>query len=193
MPAGQDEARQEEGLLHGAGRATTWRTGPYLETTAVRAAMRLADKERLLGFLYVGRPDPEGRRGPRPPYDPADHLSVLPYAVFGIPSGVLLDRMDLRRTMARIDYFRCAVMLAFALLVASTAGPVRSLDWTARIEALPTLVALAHGLRPGQLLETTTDLVGSPGYVYPAAEDPRDAERDYRALRAMEADGLYTR
>ncbi|MEU1629379.1 nitroreductase [Streptomyces sp. NPDC020096] len=64
-------------LLHGAGWATTWRTGPYLETAPVRAAMRLADAERLLGFLYVGRPDPAGRRGPRPPSDPADHLSVL--------------------------------------------------------------------------------------------------------------------
>ncbi|MGW7002435.1 ATP-grasp domain-containing protein [Streptomyces sp. NPDC054933] len=78
-------------------------------------------------------------------------------------------------------------------LVNPAAGLVRSLDWTARIEALPTLVALAHGVRPGQVLETTTDLVSSPGYVYLAAEDPQDVDRDYRALRAMEADGLYTR
>lgn len=64
-------------LLHGEEWATTWRTGPYLDTGPVRAALRLAGSERLLGFLYTGRPDPGGRRGPRPARDPAAHLSVL--------------------------------------------------------------------------------------------------------------------
>lgn len=64
-------------LLHGAGWATIWRTGPYLEADPVRAALRLAAGERLLGFLYTGRPDPADRRGPRPAPDPAAHLSVL--------------------------------------------------------------------------------------------------------------------
>lgn len=72
------------------------------------------------------------------------------------------------------------------------AGPVRSLNWTARLESLPTLVGLAHNVRAGEDLAETTDLISSPGYVYLAAEDPRDIERDYRGLRAMEEEGLYT-
>ncbi|MFJ4326687.1 hypothetical protein ACIP3A_26660 [Streptomyces tricolor] len=77
-------------------------------------------------------------------------------------------------------------------LINSSAGLVRSLDWTARLEALPTLVFLAHGVTAGEYLGETVDLISSPGYVYLAAEDPRDIERDYRALRALEEAGLYT-
>ncbi|MFB6836221.1 hypothetical protein [Streptomyces sp. NPDC056361] len=76
-------------------------------------------------------------------------------------------------------------------LINHEAGNVRSLDWTAELEALPTLVGLTHGVRPGALLEATTDLINSPGYVYLAAEDPADVDRDYRALRALEQGGLY--
>ncbi|MFG2222712.1 MFS transporter [Streptomyces sp. NPDC048644] len=43
---------------------------------------------------------------------------TLPYALFGIPAGVLADRVDLRRSMARIDFFRGAMVLVFALSVA---------------------------------------------------------------------------
>lgn len=77
-------------------------------------------------------------------------------------------------------------------LINPVAGRVRSLDWVARIEALPTLVGLTHGVRAGEHLAATTDLVNSPGYVYLAAEDPKDIERCYRALRTMEEEGLYT-
>lgn len=78
-------------------------------------------------------------------------------------------------------------------LVNHVAGRARSLSWTARIEELPTLVGLTHGVMVGAHLPKTTDLINSPGYVYLAAEDPEEAARDYRALRAMEAEGLYTR
>ncbi len=57
-------------------------------------------------------------------------------------------------------------------LINSSAGLVRSLDWTARLEALPTLVFLAHGVTAGEYLGETVDLISSPGYVYLAAEDP---------------------
>ncbi|WP_327388997.1 hypothetical protein [Streptomyces sp. NBC_01207] len=78
-------------------------------------------------------------------------------------------------------------------LINPTAGIVRSLDWTQRLLALPTLVHLSHGVTVGQYLSDTSDLINSPGYVFLAAADPRDIERDYRALRAMEEKGLYTR
>jgi len=77
-------------------------------------------------------------------------------------------------------------------LINPVEGEARSLDWVARIEALPTLAGLTHGVRAGAHLAATTDLINSPGYVYLTAEDPQDIERDYRALRAMEDAGLYT-
>ncbi|MDI5964538.1 hypothetical protein [Streptantibioticus silvisoli] len=77
-------------------------------------------------------------------------------------------------------------------LINSEAGTVRSLDWADRLQRLPTLVALSHGVRPGQRLPVTTDLLSSPGYVYLAAQDPHEVERDYDALRFMESRSLYT-
>ncbi|MFF7383281.1 hypothetical protein [Streptomyces griseoluteus] len=77
-------------------------------------------------------------------------------------------------------------------LINSRPGTVTSLDWTKRLEALPTLVHLVHGAVVGEHLGETVDLISSPGYVYLADEDPRAIERDYRALRALEDAGLYT-
>ncbi|MFE6052606.1 hypothetical protein ACFQ6N_17770 [Kitasatospora sp. NPDC056446] len=77
-------------------------------------------------------------------------------------------------------------------LINPAAGLARSLDWTDRLRELPTLVHLAHGVVAGRHLPATSDLINSPGYVYLAAEDRRDIERDYRALRALEEEGLYT-
>ncbi|MEV7214537.1 ATP-grasp domain-containing protein [Kitasatospora cineracea] len=76
-------------------------------------------------------------------------------------------------------------------LINPAAGPAAPLDWTARIEALPTAVALVHGVTPGAPLPATTDLINSPGFVYLASNDPAEVERDYRHLRAMERAGLY--
>ncbi|MGC4807614.1 nitroreductase family protein [Micromonospora sp. DT233] len=64
-------------LLHEAGWSSIWRTGPLLDAPPVRAAMDVAAGERLLGWLYVGRPDPGAPRGDRPPADPRPHLTVL--------------------------------------------------------------------------------------------------------------------
>lgn len=77
-------------------------------------------------------------------------------------------------------------------LINPAAGIVKSLDWTERLRALPTLVHLSHGAVVGQHLPDTSDLINSPGYVFLAAQDPQAIERDYRALRAMEEQGLYT-
>lgn len=43
---------------------------------------------------------------------------TLPYAVLGLPVGVLVDRLDRRRTMAWIDLIRGCALLAFTVLVA---------------------------------------------------------------------------
>jgi MFS family permease len=42
---------------------------------------------------------------------------TLPYVIFGLPVGVLVDRLDRRRSMAIIDFIRGCVLLGFTLLV----------------------------------------------------------------------------
>jgi MFS family permease len=42
---------------------------------------------------------------------------TLPYVIFGLPVGVLVDRLDRRRSMVIIDFIRGCVLLAFTLLV----------------------------------------------------------------------------
>lgn len=42
---------------------------------------------------------------------------TLPYVVFGIPAGVLVDRFDRRRSMAVIDFVRFGAVATFALTV----------------------------------------------------------------------------
>ncbi|WP_320064484.1 nitroreductase family protein [Micromonospora sp. RTGN7] len=64
-------------LLHEAGWSSIWRTGPLLDAPPVRAAMDVTEGEKLLGWLYVGRPDPPAPRPDRPPADPRAYLSVL--------------------------------------------------------------------------------------------------------------------
>ncbi|MEU6523439.1 hypothetical protein ABZ892_11490 [Streptomyces sp. NPDC046924] len=77
-------------------------------------------------------------------------------------------------------------------LINSVPGRVRSTRWETRITDLPTVVSLTHGVREGQYLGATTDLIDSPGHVYLAAEDRADIQRDHRVLRALESEGLYT-
>jgi nitroreductase len=64
-------------LLHGNGWAATWRTGPFLDAEAVRAVMALDTTEKLLGWLYIGRPDPRAARPTRPEPSTEGHLGVL--------------------------------------------------------------------------------------------------------------------
>lgn len=42
---------------------------------------------------------------------------TLPYAILGLPVGVLVDRLDRRRTMAIIDFIRAGALVLFTLLV----------------------------------------------------------------------------
>ena len=72
------------------------------------------------------------------------------------------------------------------------AGTVRSRDWVAVLEALPSAVAVLTGLRPGEHLGVTTDLIDAPGFVYLASTDRSRVRRDYRRLRELEEGGLYT-
>jgi biotin carboxylase len=70
-------------------------------------------------------------------------------------------------------------------------GLGRADGWQRRVEALPTFVALTTKVRPGKPVPETVDLPSAPGFVSLASEDPADLERDHRAIREWEADGLY--
>jgi nitroreductase len=64
-------------LCHDTGWSSMWRSGPLVDTPEVRTVMGVADDERLLGWLYVGRPDPNASRPERPLGDARAHLSVI--------------------------------------------------------------------------------------------------------------------
>ncbi|MEP6479582.1 MAG: nitroreductase family protein [Rhodoglobus sp.] len=63
-------------VLNGAGWGVMWRTGGHTRADAVRRVHGLADNEKLLGWLYVGRPEKE-RPEKKAPFDPESVLSSL--------------------------------------------------------------------------------------------------------------------
>lgn len=77
-------------------------------------------------------------------------------------------------------------------LINRVAGEVQSMDWLSRLESLPTAITVVSSIVPGMTLEVTNYLANSPGFVYLAATDPADVERDYRAIRALEEEFAYT-
>ncbi|MEV6975936.1 nitroreductase [Kitasatospora sp. NPDC093806] len=64
-------------LLHSRGWGAIWRTGAVIDAPEVRACAGVGATERLLGWLYVGRPDPEAALPPRPPFDPGTKIRFL--------------------------------------------------------------------------------------------------------------------
>ena len=65
-------------LLDEAGWGVMWRTGGAVRSEPVRRLHGLGDAEELLGWLYVGAPDPAAPPRPRTPVGVADRLSRLP-------------------------------------------------------------------------------------------------------------------
>lgn len=64
-------------LLHDRGWGAIWRTGDGVDATQVQRCLDLREGERLLGWLYVGTPDPQARVAPRPEFDVRTRLSIL--------------------------------------------------------------------------------------------------------------------
>lgn len=65
-------------LLHEAGWGVMWRTGDLVRSAPVRAVHGLGAEEDLLGWLYVGAPDPAKPQRPRAPVDASAFLAPLP-------------------------------------------------------------------------------------------------------------------
>lgn len=63
-------------LLHGRGFGSMWRTGSAVDSAGTRSLLGLAPHERLIGWLYIGSPDPTRRSVPRSPV-PVDHRVSL--------------------------------------------------------------------------------------------------------------------
>lgn len=53
-------------LLHDRGYGSLWKTGPYAESADARIMLDLDWTESLLGWLYIGTPDPTKPLPPRP-------------------------------------------------------------------------------------------------------------------------------
>lgn len=64
-------------LLDEAGWGVIWRTGDATRSEPVRRLHGLEAGEELLGWLYVGRPDPQQQPKPRHPIDVAARLTAL--------------------------------------------------------------------------------------------------------------------
>ncbi|MFI8931670.1 nitroreductase [Streptomyces sp. NPDC053474] len=64
-------------LLHDRGYGSMWRTGPSVDSTGPRLLLDLASHERIIGWLYVGTPDPTRRSVPRTPVPVGHRVSLF--------------------------------------------------------------------------------------------------------------------
>ncbi|MER7763543.1 ATP-grasp domain-containing protein [Streptomyces sp. NPDC097619] len=76
-------------------------------------------------------------------------------------------------------------------LISPRAGTVPGEEGWAAVRALPSFAHLVTALPAGSPLGRTIDMATCPGTVYLTADDAATVEEDYRALRALEEDGLY--
>ncbi|MFD9793925.1 nitroreductase [Streptomyces sp. NPDC059070] len=64
-------------LLHDRGFGSIWRTGTAVESAATRLLLGLAPGERLIGWLYIGSPDPTRRAVVRAPAPVGHRVSAF--------------------------------------------------------------------------------------------------------------------
>jgi nitroreductase len=64
-------------VLFDAGWTAMWRSGPGTEMTPVQQLMGVGPNEKILGWLYIGATDPEGRPGPEQELDLGGRITTL--------------------------------------------------------------------------------------------------------------------
>ncbi|MEU9116365.1 nitroreductase [Streptomyces sp. NPDC048483] len=64
-------------LLHSRGFGSIWRTGQLVHSPRARKLLDLGEGEELLGWLYIGTPDPAGTRKRRVLCDVSGRLTTL--------------------------------------------------------------------------------------------------------------------
>ena len=95
----------------------------------------------------------------------------LPWLLLSIPAGVVVDRADRRRLIARADALRCGLALGVIGLIASVGPPLP--DGSAA--ALPSALALASLAFLMGMAEVVRDNAAQT--VLPSVVEPRDLER----------------
>jgi biotin carboxylase len=78
-------------------------------------------------------------------------------------------------------------------LISPRAGRVPDENGWEAIRRLPSFAHMVVNLPAGSGLSRTIDMATCPGTVYLTADDAASVEADYRALRALELDGIYDR
>ena len=117
--------------------------------------------------------------------------SFLGHSHAGLAAAGLVAPDEIRALAARPPA-RWNRPIRYVSLINRTPGVAASLDWAQRLTALPTVIALATGVRHGDRVPVTTDLLSSPGFAYLSAPDRHAVEADYRTIRAWEGRALYT-
>jgi nitroreductase len=64
-------------LLHDSGYGSMWKTGSYVESADTRTMLDLDRTESLLGWLYIGTPDPTKSLAPRTAVSVSDKVTTF--------------------------------------------------------------------------------------------------------------------
>jgi biotin carboxylase len=92
----------------------------------------------------------------------------------------------------RLPIYQPRSYLRYVTLISPDDGLVPDFDGFAPVRALPSFLEMVLTIPANQPAPRTVDLATSMGYVYLESDDPEQVEADYKQLRAMEENGLYT-
>jgi len=79
------------------------------------------------------------------------------------------------------------------VLISNVEGIVEAIPLTERVKKLESFFDISMKVQIGTRIERTTDLFSAPGIVFLVHPDPAVLEKDYHAIRQMEADGYELR
>ena len=92
----------------------------------------------------------------------------------------------------RLPTYQPRSYLRYVTLISPDDGVVPDADGFAPVRALPSFLEMVLTTQANQPAPRTVDLATSMGYVYLESDDPEQVEIDYKRLRVMEENGLYT-
>jgi len=93
----------------------------------------------------------------------------------------------------RLPTYQPRSYLRYVTLISPDDGVVPDVNGFAPVRALPSFLEMVLTTPAGRPAPRTVDLATSMGYVYLDSDDPEQVEVDYKRLRDLEENGLYTR
>ncbi len=93
----------------------------------------------------------------------------------------------------RLPTYQPRSYLRYVTLISPDDGVVPDVDGFAAVRELPSFLEMVLTTPAGRPAPRTVDLATSMGYVYLDSDDPEQVEVDYKRLRDLEENGLYTR